>query len=599
VDRFPSSEARGRYWPDGTAETVAQDGQGSDVVLLAPLGRDAALAEAILREAGLARRVTACLGVGDLVAALDDETGFAMATEEALRHADLRALAALVEAQPPWSDLPFIIMTGRGGGADGNPAAARLSRLLHNVTFIERPFHPTTFVSLARAALRGRARQYEARTRLEALHDSERQLRQANDLLEQRVHQRTAELRAAHAKVLEEMAQRELAEGQLRQSLKVEAMGQITGGVAHDFNNLLLAVLANLDLLRGQLAADAAAQPLIEGAMQAAQRGAALTQRLLAFARRQSLKVAPVEMARLVRGMLELLQQSLGPGIDLTLELADDLPPAMVDQNQMELALLNLVVNARDAMPQGGRVTIGLDLAAAGADCAPGPAPHLRLAVTDTGQGMDAATLARAVDPFFSTKGPGKGTGLGLSMIDGLARQLHGELRLSSHPGQGTRAELWLPVADATAEPEPPGPPPTAPVETPPLTVLLVEDETIIAMATRAMLVKLGHKVIDARSGAKALQVIEAGTPVDLMLTDFSMPQMTGLQLAERVRALRPHLPILLATGYMTLPEGSRLELPMLLKPYMRDQLRDAIAGVMAGSVQALVREGEIAEAGR
>lgn len=682
---------------------------GSRIVLFAPVGRDAKIAAAMLAEGGLTSQAVACADLTSFVAALDETTCLAVATEEALRGADLRPLVSFVAGQPAWSDLPFIILTARGGGPERNPGAARLSVALGNVIFVERPFHPTSFISVARTALRGRTRQYEARARMEALHEGEERLRtamaagrlgaweldipsgvltcsptckavfgfrpdaefgytellasihpedrprmqsavqatietgqnyaieyrtvwpdgaahwaeirarlvhdragrparlvgvssditerktaearllQANQTLEQRVHERTEELRESHSTVLAEIAHRQSAEDQLRQAQKVDAMGQITGGVAHDFNNLLLAVLANLDMLRDRVGGDAEAQPLIEGAIEAAQRGAALTQRLLAFARRQELTVAPVDLAGLVRGMLGLIEKSLVPGIDIRLLLESGLPKAMVDANQVELALLNLVVNARDAMPDGGQLTIALDLARpAGADGLP-LREYLRLSVSDTGHGMDAATLRRAADPFFSTKQPGKGTGLGLSMIDGLARQLNGELRLHSTVGQGTRAELWMPAgggAEAEAEALP-----VAPSESPPhppsgaLTILFVEDETIIALATRAMLVKLGHRVIDVRSGPKALEVIEAGEAVDLMITDFSMPNMTGVQLADRARALRPSLPILLATGYMTMPEGSKLDLPLLSKPYMQRELREKINSVMAQSV--------------
>ena len=547
------------------------------VVVLAPHGRDAAIITALLREGGVPAVPLGCQALGEFTRALDEATLFAIATEEALQGPDLAPLGALLGNQPAWSDLPFIILTARGGGDERNPAAARLSQILGNVTFIERPFHPTSFISVARTAQRGRNRQFEARARIRALHESEERLRRLTETLEERVIQRTTELHAAHDKVLEEMAQRQRAEEQLRHTQKLEAMGQITGGVAHDFNNLLLAVLANLDLLRKRVGADVDGQTLIEGAIQAAQRGAALTQRLLAFARKQALSVKPTDLAGLVRGMLSLLDRSIGPDVELELRLPDGLPPAMVDANQIELALLNLVVNARDAMPRGGQLVIGLQ---AGGPDEPAMSEHLCLSVTDTGIGMDAETLRRAVEPFFSTKEVGKGTGLGLSMIDGLVRQLQGELRLFSRPGEGTRVECWLPAAAHAALPRQAAetPAPAAPAR---LHILLVEDDFMIALATRAMLQDLGHEVTDVRSGAKALEVLQRDAPLDLMITDFAMPRMNGAELATKARQLRPDLPILMATGYVSMPDGGDIDLPRLAKPYMQKDLAAKIASVM------------------
>jgi signal transduction histidine kinase/CheY-like chemotaxis protein len=558
------------------------------VAVLAPTGRDVAIIEGLLRESALAEAV---LPIGDTVAlagCLERELSFAVATEDALSRGDLRGVSTWLQNQPPWSDMPFIILTQRGGGPERNPAAARLSEVLGNVTFLERPFHPTTFVSVARTALRGRSRQFEARARIEQLRQNEELLTQLNETLEQRVMERTAALKAAHEARLQEITQRLRAEEQLRQAQKMEAMGQITGGVAHDFNNLLLAVLANLDLLRDQVAGAPDAHALIEGAVQAAQRGASLTQRLLAFARRQNLRVEPTDIAGLVGGMMGLIERSLGARLELQMTLRPGLPLALVDANQLELALLNLVVNARDAMPEGGAVGIELSLRSAEA---PGDAPgafaagdYVCLCVTDSGHGMDERTLQRAVEPFFSTKEPGKGTGLGLSMIDGLMTQLNGRLLLSSRIGEGTRAELWLPVAAAAPAPAPvaaaPAPVPTPTPGAASLAVLLVEDDPLIAMATAAMLKKLGHQTREARNGAQALTLIESGTPFDLMITDYSMPKMTGMQLAEAVRKLRPDLPIVLATGYAELPADATLELPRLDKPYMIRDLARAIEAV-------------------
>jgi PAS domain S-box-containing protein len=406
--------------------------------------------------------------------------------------------------------------------------------------------------------------------------EAEAALRQSNEWLESRVAERTAEL-------VEEARQREQVEGQLRQAQKMEVIGQLTGGIAHDFNNLLMAVLNNLDLLRRHSPDDQRTQRLIDGAEQGARRGAALTQRLLAFARRQSLQVDPTDIGGLVDGVRNLLERSVGTGVLLEYRIASELAPALVDPNQIELALLNLVVNARDAMPDGGSITIRVDEVTAheAEDLEAGR--FVRLSVIDTGVGMDEETLQRAIEPFFSTKELGKGTGLGLSMIHGLAVQLNGALRLSSTPGQGTRADLYLPVTSLpTADSEPAIASPVVEVDAAQRArVLLVDDDVLIAMVTSGMLEDLGHEVIEANSGDAALAALSAGQDVDLMITDFAMPGMNGAQLAEAARRLRPDLPILLATGYAEMPNGSTIELPRLGKPYSQQDLAREIGKLL------------------
>ncbi len=406
-------------------------------------------------------------------------------------------------------------------------------------------------------------------------------LRHLNEILEERVAERTAELERAHAAMLEEIGQRERAEEQLRQAQKMEIIGQLTGGIAHDFNNLLMAILGNLDLLRKHIPPDARSTRLIDGAQQGARRGAALTQRLLAFARRQELKVEPTSIPDLVSGMADLLQRSVGSHVDLKTELGEAIPVALVDANQLELAVLNLVINARDAMPAGGTVAITVAGVRAGpADDLPAGS-YVRVSVTDTGHGMDAETLGKATEPFFSTKELGKGTGLGLSMVYGLAVQLNGTLRLTSEVGRGTRAELWLPATNQAAE-APARETAAEPCEeTPKVTVLIVDDDPLIAMSTADMLADLGHEVIEADSGAEALAILQNGRRVDLLITDYSMPRMTGAELAEAAREIRPSLPILLATGFAELPKGSTIDLPRLGKPYIQEQLAAEISKVL------------------
>ncbi|MGX7703481.1 MHYT domain-containing protein [Methylobacterium sp. Gmos1] len=374
----------------------------------------------------------------------------------------------------------------------------------------------------------------------------------------------------------------EQAQGALAQAQKMEAVGQLTGGVAHDFNNLLMAVLGSLELLRKRLPDDPRLLRLLDNAVQGAERGAALTQRMLAFARRQDLKPAAVELARLVRDMTDLLQRSIGPGIRIETRFPVGLPPALVDAHQLELALLNLVVNARDAMPEGGTVTVAARLEPGDGE----GAPMLCLSVADTGTGMDEATLARAQEPFFTTKGVGRGTGLGLSMVHGLAAQSHGRLVLRSRQGAGTTAEIWLPVA----APGIAAPPDEAPARRAlPRTVasqvvLVVDDDPLVLENSAAMLEDLGHRVIEARSGQEALELMRRARTLDLVLTDHAMPEMTGLQLATRIEAERPGLKLILATGYADLTPDEAARLPRLAKPYDQATLARMIEAVVRGT---------------
>lgn len=670
-------------------------------VVLAPTGRDASVAASLISEAGFAADV--CTDLDALVQEIAVGAGLAIIANEAVKTADLRKLVRWLNEQPSWSDFPIVLLTRQGGGPERNPDAMRLALVLGNVTFIERPFHPTTLVSVVGSAIRGRRRQYQSRAILEDLTESEGLLQTAlgagrlgalelhlpslkleasatcklffgrrpeqdfvyDDLLasvhpddrdrrraafdqavatgsdysieyrniwpdgsqhwvevraravrrpdggvrslvgvcsditarkvaeierealldqlatertalaeltatlEQRVEQRTADL-------MKEVAARERAQDQLRQAQKMETIGQLTGGVAHDFNNLLMAVMGNLDLLRKRIPDDPRLRRLIDGALQGAERGASLTQRLLAFARQQDLRAVAVDLGTLIRGMIDLLERSLGPRIELRLDVPDQLPPARADSNQLELAILNLVINARDAMVDGGAIDIRIRDRRANGDHSLQSGHYLELSVIDTGEGMSPEILKRAVEPFFSSKPLGKGTGLGLSMVHGLAEQLGGALRLSSKVGTGTTATLFLPVATRLPEAETPVPALRPAGRS--AVILFVDDDPLIAMSTTEMLEDLGHRVIGVSSARHALDIIRSEQPIDLMVTDHVMPGMTGLELAAASRQLRPSLPILLATGYAELPEGGpQLEIPRLAKPYHQDQLRDRL----------------------
>ena len=386
-----------------------------------------------------------------------------------------------------------------------------------------------------------------------------------NETLERRVAERAEELARA--------------EEALRQSQKMEAMGQLTGGVAHDFNNLLTPIIGSLDLLSRQRTGGAREQRLVEGALQSAERAKTLVQRLLAFARRQPLQPGAVDVAELIAGMVGLIDSTTGPEIRIETRLAPGLAFAHADSHQLEMAILNLAVNARDAMPQGGTITVSADLETVGRGHASGAPPgrYVRLAVADTGTGMDPETLARAVEPFFSTKGVGRGTGLGLSMVHGLAAQLGGGLTLESAPGRGTTAFLWLPVSDAV-------PPAAEPRSAEPRRetraghVLLVDDEPLVRASTADMLAELGYAVEEAESGAEALDRIAKRTP-DIVVTDHLMPGLSGTELAAALRLTRPGLPVLIVSGYADL-EGLPADLPRLTKPFRQADLAACIAAL-------------------
>ena len=538
--------------------------RSSTALILAPVGRDAAVAAGMLREADITSVI--CPDLDCLASELPNGVGFVLVTEEALLGRDLRRLCAWLDDQPEWSDLPFVLLTNKGGGLERNPEAGRLLDALGNVTFLERPFHPTTLISLARAALRARLRQYDARARLEELQQSEERLRTANETLEMRVVERTRE--------------HELALAKLHQAQKLETLGQLTGGVAHDFNNLLTPVIGNLDLLRRRLPQSDPSQRLIDAGLQAASRAATLVQRLLAFARRQDLRVRPVNVGLLLDGMKDLIRRSLDPAIEVEISRAPDLPPARVDPSQLELAVLNLAINARDAMPRGGKLSIEADAVSAPSAGELRAGDYVRITVRDTGVGMDEQTLARAIEPFFSTKGVGKGTGLGLSMVHGLAAQLGGILNLTSSPGGGTMAEIWLPEAGEAAAVEDLESrlPVRAPREA---LILLVDDEELVRMGTAEMLSDLGYKVMEATSAAEALRLLRSGEAPDLMITDYLMPGMNGAELIEHARPLLPSMKLMLITGYSNVAEGPAASVPRLAKPFRQADLAEMVAQLL------------------
>jgi PAS domain S-box-containing protein len=363
------------------------------------------------------------------------------------------------------------------------------------------------------------------------------------------------------------------AQEQLWQAQKMDSMGQLTGNVAHDFNNLLTPILGGLDALRRGLGDEERKRRLVAAALQSAERARTLVQRLLAFSRRQPLQPTDVDLVVLCEGMVDLLRSTLGSRIDFHLVLADELPVAVADPHQLEMALLNLCVNARDAMPHGGAFTLAVAARHLVPDSVPGLAGGDYVCVTakDTGQGMDAETLRRATEPFFSTKGVGKGTGLGLSMVDGLARQLGGALAIESAVGLGTSVSLWLPAGKRAIEVEPQGPvQPGGQVGAG--LVLLVDDDELVRLSTADMLDELGYQVVEAASALEALSAVREGLRPRLVVTDHMMPGMNGIQLARSLAQEHPSVPVLLVSGYADL-EGVDRGVRRLAKPFLLDEL--------------------------
>ncbi|GGK36124.1 hypothetical protein SAMN04490189_5356 [Pseudomonas koreensis] len=535
-------------------------------LILAPMGRDSQVALMILNEAGYGGVIAADLGA--LCAELEPGAGLLLIATEALLGPELETLLQYLEQQPAWSDLPIVLLTHHGGPEQG--PSSRLSKLLGNVTFLERPFHPATLVSLVSTALRGRRRQYEARDRLIDLSESERRLQSTLETLEQQVEERTAQLRHN--------------EEALRQSQKMEAVGQLTGGIAHDFNNMLTGIIGSLELLRRRLARGRLddLDSLIDLGVTSANRAAGLTHRLLAFSRRQSLDSKAVEMNALVQSMGELLQRSLNESIQLDMRLNDKLWVAEADPNQLESALLNLVLNARDAMPDGGKLVVETSnqvLHPEFTEAYPSlePGDYVMLSVTDNGSGMPQSVINRAFDPFFTTKPIGQGTGLGLSMIYGFSKQSRGHVSIDSEIDQGTTVKLYLPRFRGEELDHPVCDIQQAPDALDGETVLIVEDDPAVRVLVSAVLSELGYAFVEASDADGAVPILNSTQRIDLLISDVGLPGMNGRQLAEIGRQYRPGLKVLFITGYAehAAVRGGFLDsgMQMITKPFTFDLL--------------------------
>ena len=542
---------------------------------------------------------------------VDLGAGVAVLTDEAIRSADIKGLVSWVGSQPPWSDFPFVLLTERGGGIEQNPAAERQMEALGNVSFLERPFHPTTLISVVKTALRGRRRQYEARARLEALHESEglartaeANLRRLNETLETRVAERAGEIEAANRQLVSQIEERERVESTLRQMQRLEAVGQLTSGVAHDFNNLLTVVLGNLGFIEKGVnsSTDGKLKQRLSHMRLAAERGAKLTAQLLAFSRRQRLEPKPTDLNEALSNMRDLLQSSLGGSVQINTVFRPGLWRALVDPTQVELVVLNLAINARDASQVGGSITLETANATLGPPEKPEEPPageYVAISVTDTGSGMTKDVLAKAFEPFFTTKEIGKGSGLGLSQVLGFAKQSGGGMRIESRVGEGTSVKVYLPrsavtdvsevvsVSVGAAQHHRKG-----------AIILLIDDDSAVREVTSSLLRELGYVVMEVGSGGAALDLLSREASVDLVMLDFAMPGMNGVDVAREVNSKYPTLPVVFVTGYADNAALEKIgDARIIKKPFVGDELVTKVQAALAkrghrpdGKVVALSR---------
>jgi PAS domain S-box-containing protein len=641
------------------------------VLISAPFGRDAESIAAVLGDDGY--ETILCDGMQDIAVLLDDATGAVLVTEEALQ-GDMTLLQLALEAQPSWSDAPFILLAARQIGRiqHTEDARRRLPSIATNVIVIERPLGSLSLLSAVASAMRARQKQFLIRDQLTELAESRRALqaseselrliadslpvlisfidtelrfrfvnrayedwfymqpeelvgrslrevfspaefelrlphmqsalagipsrleaswphrdgkrrdadirylprrslsgevdgfhvfvlditdrkkveevlRDTAEILEHKVAERTAELHA-------EMTNRAQAEAALRQSQKMEAVGQLTGGIAHDFNNMLTGILGAMDMMKRRIASGRLddLERFMDVATLSANRAAGLTQRLLAFSRRQSLDAKPIDLHELLDSLHELIRHTVDERVAIQFSYGSDIPPVIADANQLESAILNLAINARDAMPDGGQLTlttatVDLDDSPSMGKPAIAAGRYALISLSDNGVGMPPEVLEKVFEPFFTTKPVGQGTGLGLSMVYGFARQSGGQIMIESQPGSGTTVKLYLPTARAAGTEAPTA---SASPRGRGQRVLLVEDDAAVRLLVREVLEELGYETVDAAEPDLATPLLASNMPIDLLISDVGLPGMNGRQLADIARRHRPHLPVLFITGY-------------------------------------------------
>jgi signal transduction histidine kinase/ActR/RegA family two-component response regulator len=524
--------------------------QDERILVFSPRGRDAEVISAVLGREGF--HCATMRSYDEFAAGVAAGAGAAIVAEEALQGVDIARLREWLERQEPWSDFPFVVLVSKLIGMPAEGARAKLGDL-GNVILLERPLNAQTLRSAAASALRVRRRQYQARDVLadrvrtaHSLRQSQDALVQLNETLEARIEERTRALAQANDRLMNEVIERERVQQAMIQFQKMEAIGRLTGGIAHDFNNLLNVVQGSLDLIL-LMSSDENARKRAEVALRACQRGGKLTSQLLAFSRNQSLDLRPASVRALFDGVRELVTTSLGSSIELRFSVDEQVDSVLADANQMEMALLNLAINARDAMPRGGQLVFEASQAAP-PDGLLAPGNYVRIAVADSGEGMSADVAARVFEPFFTTKGVGKGTGLGLSQVYGMAQQSGGAARVLSERGVGTTVEIWLRAA-SEADHSLAAAAPAARAARAGARILVVEDDDFVRGSMVESLEALGHQVAQAADGEAGLRELERARP-DLMITDYLMPGITGAELVQRARLDFPGLPMIIATGY-------------------------------------------------
>ncbi|MDB5959643.1 MAG: hybrid sensor histidine kinase/response regulator [Massilia sp.] len=550
------------------------------ILILSPWGRDGEVMRAALQREGFNCDLLADFDT--LALRIRAGAGAALVTEEALHQVDLRALGTFLAEQESWSDFPFVVLVSKRVSHDSLPARNALSEL-GNVILLERPLNARTLHSAMASVMRGRRRQYQARDVLadrtrtaERLSRSQAELMRLNETLEAHISSRTRELAQANDRLTNEMFERERVQQAMVQLQKMEAVGRLTGGIAHDFNNLLNVVQGSMDLIL-MLSSDEGARRRAEVARRACERGAKLTSQLLAFSRNQTLNLRPVGVAAIFDGVRELVAASLGSRVAVSFKVEPTARHVFADANQMEMALLNLAINARDAMPEGGQLRFSASVTAPPAGLLRA-GEYVRFAVTDTGTGMTAEVASRVFEPFFTTKEVGQGTGLGLSQVYGMAVQSGGAARVVSEPGQGATVEIWLPCAHA---PEQADRADDALASRPHAgaRLLLVEDDDSVRQLMAESLEAIGYTVTQAADGESALIMLRQARP-DLLITDYLMPGMTGAELMQKVRVQAPDLPMIIATGYADMKAIEEVigENQLLRKPFPLAELAATVA---------------------
>jgi signal transduction histidine kinase/ActR/RegA family two-component response regulator len=547
------------------------------VLIHAPRGRDASVVQNVL-----ARQHTECLvctSEQDLMAALEEGAASVILTEEALPQllAD-RHLLEWLRNQPPWSDFPFVVLATRREGRRADKDFRSLHSL-GNLVLLERPLNAETLASAADSAVRARRRQYAARQHLEELKGTRSELERLNGELEDRILQRTRELASANDRLMKEINERERAQAALTQAQKMEAIGRLTGGIAHDFNNLLHVVNMNLELV-SLYAKEEKVKPVVDRAKSAARRGARLTNQLLSFARSQSLMPRLTRVNQLILGMKDLLEISVGSGVEVVLDLCEEDATVMLDASQLEMSILNLAVNSRDAMPEGGKLTISTGTRFLDEDRDLQEGDYVLVTVSDSGSGIPPNILPKVFDPFFTTKPVGRGTGLGLSQVYGFARQSGGGARIRSEEAKGTTVEMLFPEADAEAEASATTrQQPAVPALAGAFHIMVIEDDPDVRRVIVECLSLIGYKVTEAGNGTEALAQLASIKP-DLLVVDYAMPDMTGAEVISEARKLVGDVPVILATGYADMAAVERLagRPPILRKPFDIAQLGDAVS---------------------